>query len=120
MNVFSTPAMPAQVKAGKPLYAEQLFVCNALLGGFVGAFAVFPINVIVGRKQRDKVSTNVLKIVREEGVQGVYKGFLPRGMIISIYIMIWQVAYLICIAGIATAFEKTLKVQVQISFPPGI
>lgn len=66
-------------------------IFNGLAGGFVGALAVFPINTVVGRRQKEKTSTDMLKIVREEGFAGLYKGFGPR--------------------GIATAFEKTLKVQ---------
>lgn len=79
------------MQANQSVYDKYLFTGNSLIGGFTGAFTVFPINVIVGRKQRDGFSTNIIKIIREEGILGIYKGFVPR--------------------GVATAFEKTLKVH---------
>lgn len=81
---YQTPSMSGFVYPFLPVF-------NGLAGGFIGALAVFPINTVVGRRQKDKSSTNILKIINEEGFVGLYKGFGPR--------------------GIATAFEKTLKVQ---------
>lgn len=93
LSVTSPNSSQAIEKPQKQSLSPSVELLSNLTGGFCGSASIYPINVMIGRIQRDKIKTNIFKIFREEGFLGLYKGFTPR--------------------GVATAFEKTLKVQVN-------